>query len=336
MLPMLASVTETQLPKIITIMNQYQHLQPLDRKYIREWHQAKMSMAEIARLLRRSTSTISRELKRNSDAKGHYHQIKAQEKAWARRSQSRLKIRGFLAEMIINALEDDYSPDQIVMTYPWLGVSTQGIYNFIWNDYRERGSLWKNLRYCGKGKHLRTYNRGPGKARLTRNKANSIDLRPDSIGDRIYFGHWEMDLIEAKGRARPILVLIERKTRLVLAGFLKAKWSEEVSRVAKKLLKGFKVLSITTDNGPEFTNTALIENTLNTKLYYAHPYASWQKGAVENINKLLRQYFPKGTSFDLCSSKDPMIACNKINQRPRRSLNSKSPQQLLKHLTLSN
>lgn len=333
---MLASETETQLPKIITIMNQYQHLQPLDRKYIRDWHQAKISLSEIARRLGRSPSTISRELKRNSDAKGRYHQIKAQDKALARRSHSRIKIRGFLAEMIINALEDDYSPDQIVMTYPWLGVSTQGIYNFIWNDYRERGSLWKNLRYCGKGKHLRTYNRGPGKARITRNKENSIKLRPDSVGNRIYFGHWEMDLVEAKGRRRPLLVLIERKTRYVVSGFLKGKWSSEVARVAKRLLKGLKVLSITTDNGPEFLDTKLIESTLNTKLYYARAYASWQKGAVENINKLLRQYFPKGTSFNSCSSRAPMLACNKINRRPRRSLNERSPLQLRKHLILSN
>lgn len=315
----------------------YHHLQPLDRIYIADLFNSGDSIRSIAARLGRAPSTISRELKRNTNDKGRYHQIKAQEKAEARRSQSRIKIRGSLAQFIINALEEDYSPDQIVMAYPWLGVSTQGIYNFIWNDRAQRrGTLWKNLRYCGKGQHLRTYNRGPGKSRVTRNKANSIDLRPDSIGDRLFYGHWEMDLVEAKGRRKPLLVLIERKTRFVLAGFLKGKWSSEVARVASRLLKGLKVLSITTDNGPEFLDTALLQNSLNTKIYYAHSYASWQKGAVENVNKLIRQYFPKGTSFQSCSSRSPMTACNKINQRPRRSLNSKSPQQLLKHLTISN
>ena len=318
-------------------MTPYHHLQPLDRIYIADLFNNGHSIRTIAALLRRAPSTISRELKRNANRNGRYHQVKAQEKAEARRSQSRIKIRGFLAQFIINALEDELSPDQIVMSYPWLGVSTQGIYNFIWHDRRtRRGTLWKNLRYCGKGKHLRTYNRGPGKARITRNKAHSIDSRPESVGNRIYYGHWEMDLIEAKGRRRPILVLIERKTRLILAGFLKGKWSCEVARVAKRLLKGLKVFSITTDNGPEFMNTELIETTLYTKLYYAHPYASYEKGGVENGNKLIRQYFPKGTSFLHCSNNSPMAACNKINRRPRRSLNKKSPQQLLKHLTISN
>ena len=142
-----------------------------------------------------------------------------------------------------------------------------------------------------------------------------------------------MDLIEARGRRRPLLVLIERKSRYVLASFLKGKWSSEVVRVAKKLLKRFKVHSITTDSGPEFLDTKLIERSLHAKLYYTRAYASWQKGAVENVNKLLRQYFPKGSSFDRCSKQLPMQACHKINQRPRRSLSAKSPQQLLKHIT---
>ena len=317
-------------------MTQYHHLQSLDRIYIADLFNNGDSIRTIASRLGRSPSTISRELKRNSDAKGRYHQVKADEKALARRSHSRFKIRGLLAELIVQGLEDDLSPDQIVMSYHNLGVSTQGIYNFIWRDYRERGTLWRNLRYCGKGKHLRTYNRGPGKARITRNKENSIKLRPDSVGNRLFYGHWEMDLVEAKGRRRPLLVLIERKTRYVVSGFIKGKWSSEVARVAQRLLKGLKVLSITTDNGPEFLDTDLIQNTLNTKLYYARPYASWQKGAVENINKFLRQYFPKGTSFNSCSNRAPMVACNKINRRPRRSLNEKSPVQLRKHLTLSN
>lgn len=317
-------------------MIQYQHLQQLERKYIRDWHNDKVSMAEIGRLLGRSTSTISRELKRNRDSKGCYQQVSAHQMALARRSQARIKVRGLLAEVVVQALEQDLSPDQIVMAHPDLGVSTQGIYNFIWRDYYERGSLWKNLRYCGKGKHLRTYNRGPGRARITRNQANSIDSRPPSIGNRLHYGHWEMDLIEAKGRRRPLLVLIERKSRYIRAGFIKGKWSSEVARVAKRLLKGLKVLSVTTDNGPEFLDTTLIENTLNTKLYYAHSYKSWQKGGVENGNKLLRQYFPKGTSFLPCSKHLPHTASHKINRRPRRSLSNKSPHSLLKRFTISN
>jgi IS30 family transposase len=295
-----------------------------------------MSLSEIAWNLGRSKSTISRELKRNADSQGHYDATKAQEKAKTRLSHSRRKYAGLLAEFLVQELERDLSPDQIVMSYPHLPLSTQGIYDFIWRDYENRGELWRNLRYCGKGKHLRTYNRGPGKSRITRNKAHSIDLRPPSVDDRLHYGHWEMDLIEAKGRRRPILVLIERKSRYVLAGFLGGKWSQDVARVASRLLRGLKVKSITTDNGPEFLNTALLESKLNTTIYYTHAYKSWQKGAVENINKFLRQYFIKGTSFDHFAHQQPSIVCRKINERPRRSLDCKSPQQLRKLLLLSN
>ena len=144
-----------------------------------------------------------------------------------------------------------------------------------------------------------------------------------------------MDLVEARGRKRPLLVLIERKSRYVLAGFLKGKWSTEVAEVAQSLLSGFKVHSITTDNGPEFMDHELITKTLQCDLYYADSYKSWQKGAVENVNKLIREFFPKGTSFSRLSTFKPMHACEQINNRPRRSLNCKSPASFLKRLSVS-
>lgn len=144
-----------------------------------------------------------------------------------------------------------------------------------------------------------------------------------------------MDLIEGIGRKRPLLVLLERKSRFVTAGFLKGKWSEEVVRVGTRLLRGLKVLTITTDSGPEFMNHQLLEERFNCPLYYAHSYSSWEKGSVENVNGLLRQYFPKGTSFVHCEQSEARLACQKINHRPRKILNKKSPQSLLKHLAIN-
>lgn len=314
-------------------MNSHHHLHFHERKYIAQVYNRGVSIRETARLLGRSPSTISREIKRNSKPSEKYDPQLAEEQSCRRRTESRLKIKGSFTTLIVQNLKAGLSPDQIVMNDPNLGVCTQTIYNFIWRDYFFRGILWRHLRYCGIGRHrVRTYNQGPGKSRISRHQEFSIHHRPLSIGKRLHYGHWEMDLVEARGRERPLLVLIERKSRYVLAGFLKGKWSTEVAEVAQELLRGLKVHSITTDNGPEFMDHELITKTLQCDLYYADSYKSWQKGAVENVNKLIREFFPKGTSFSRLSAFKPMHACDQINNRPRRSLRSKSPASFLKRL----
>lgn len=317
-------------------MTKYHHLDIADRKYIAQLFNREVSIREIAREFGRSPSTISREIRRNSEPSEKYDPRLAEEQSRRRRSESRMKTKGSFATLLVDKLKEGLSPDQIVMDNPKLGVCTQTIYNFIWRDYFYHGKLWKHLRYCGKGRHrVRTYNHGPGKSRISRHEEFSIHRRPLSIDNRIHYGHWEMDLVEGRGKQRPLLVLIERKSRYVVAGFLKGKWSTEVAEVAQRLLTGLKVHSITTDNGPEFMDHELITKTLQCDLYYADSYKSWQKGAVENVNKLIREFFPKGTSFLRLSSFKPMHASEKINNRPRRSLNCKSPVSLLKRLSVS-
>ena len=328
----MAFTIPTQLPKIINTMNKYHHLQILERRNIARMLNSKISRPEIARVLGFSPSTICREINRNSGPSGEYDPQLADEQACSRRTESRLKIKGSFATLITKNLQSGLSPDQIVMNHPRLGVCTQTIYNFIWRDYFHRGKLWKLLRYCGKGHRVRTYNHGPGKGRISQHQEFSIHNRPPSIGNRLHFGHWEMDLILGRGGERPLLVLIERKSRYVLAGFLKGKWSTEVAEVAKRLLRGFKVNSITTDNGPEFRDHKLIKESLHCDLYYADPYKSWQKGAVENANKLLREFFPKRTSFMHLCPFLPQQACDEINNRPRRALRCKTPASFLNRL----
>jgi transposase, IS30 family len=318
-------------------MKSYQHLHVDERRNISNLFNIGISIRQIASIIERSPSTVSRELRRNSSARKTYAWRDANNRSIERRSTSRRKIRGLLTTLVSGQLKTGFSPDQIVMKNPRLRLSAQTIYDFIWRDHAQGGKLWSHLRYCGKGRHVRSYRqkRGPGKARKLRNQELSISFRLPSINERLRYGHWEIDLVEPRGRKRPLLVIIERKTRYVLAGFLKGKWSTEVARVAKELLQGLKVLSITCDNGPEFMDHQLIKKTLNCELYYAHPYKSWEKGAVENVNKLIREYFPKGTSFSRLQESKPLLACSKINSRPRRSLNKKTPDSLLKHLILN-
>jgi IS30 family transposase len=214
-------------------------------------------------------------------------------------------------------------------------LSHQTIYNFIWEDYERRGEIWKCLRYCGKGRHCRRYKRGPGTSRRVRRSTKCIENRAEHIEQRLRYGHWEMDLIEGVGRKRPLLVLLERKSRYVTAGFLNGKWAEDVARVGRRLLCDLKVVTITSDNGPEFLNFELLEKAFNCPVYYTHSYASWEKGSVENVNGLLRQYFPKGTAFTMCSQSEARLACQRINSRPRKILNKRTPESLRKHLVIN-
>lgn len=316
-------------------MSHYRHLNQQDRIIIAALRNLGKGLRTIARALGRSPSTISRELRRNKPHDGDYNSHLAHTMATFRRHERPRKIRGELEDLVLNYLEELYSPDQIAMLL-WsehrISLSHQTIYTYIWDDRREKGTLWKCLRYCGKGRHLRRYRRGPGSARRTRNEARSISHRPAHIDLRLRYGHWEADLVEGSGRKRPILVLLERKTRLVLAGFLRGKHSSEVARVARRLLRGLKVLTLTTDNGPEFLDAPLIEQALQCQLFYTQSYASWQKGSIENANGLLREFFPKGSSFTHRTQAELRQACHTINIRPRRILDCQSPASLLPHL----
>ncbi len=138
-----------------------------------------------------------------------------------------------------------------------------------------------------------------------------------------------MDLHEGRGRKRPALVLVERKSRYIIARFLPRKDAGEVLTAARRLLDGLKVRSITTDNGPEFACAEQLEHDLSCKVYYADPYKSWQKDTIENANGLLRQYLPKGTSLLGLPQGRIDDACAALTWRIRKCLNRKSPDDLL-------
>ena len=155
----------------------------------------------------------------------------------------------------------------------------------------------------------------------------SIHERPaEADGNR--FGDWEMDLIIGRNGKGAILVLVERKTNYLIMDRLKqGKKPEGVSDAVYRALLPYirHVHTITTDNGSEFSDHKTIARKLRTAVYFADAYSSWQKGAVENTNKLIRQYIPKGADFDDFSERDLMDIQKKINRRPREKLNFSNP-----------
>ncbi len=294
--------------------------------------QTKTPKKVIAEIVGVSQSTISRELKRNSTDKGHYLPDKAHEKALERRARSTSNraldpiLVWRIKEMIIN---DQWSPKQIsgVLGREGVNVSYQTIYNIIYAD--TTGELAKNTR------HKLKHRKRPKSRHMPIANRTSIHQRPkEADGKR--FGDWEMDLI-VDPQSKAILTMTERSTNMLIMSKLPCgKQAEPLAKTVVRLLYPYKdtIKTITTDNGPEFAAHEYITRKLGVKVYFADPYSSWQKGAIENANKLIRQYIPKGASFDQFSDNKIMSIQKKINLRPREKLNFSTPKvEFFKHIS---
>ncbi len=159
----------------------------------------------------------------------------------------------------------------------------------------------------------------------------SIDERPPEINDKERFGDWEMDLIIGKNNKTAIVTLVERQTGFFMMEKLpQGKNAKSVAKTVIKMLFPYKdqVHSITTDNGGEFAEHKRITSKLDAKVYFAHPYCSWEKGLIEYTNKLIRQYIPKKESFDKYNDMVIKQIQYKINRRPRKNLNFETPKNL--------
>ena len=307
----------------------YQHLCEKDREVIYRMNKAGKSQTEIASILGRSQGTISKELKRNKSNRG-YRPKHAQNTATKRKkskvSRKRI-IVGELKDLIEQRLRLRHSPMQVS---GWLGtqgvqVSHETIYSYIIENKRLGGDLYKHLRTNSK----RRYRKRVKEARVGKIKDRvGIEKRPKVVDKKLRYGDWEVDLIEGSKGSGFLLSVYERKSHLGKLYKLESKSSEETACAIMKVLKGYKVKSLTYDNGLEFSQHLKISKSLNTKGYFCKPYHSWEKGGVENFNGLVRQYYPKGSSFRSITPEHLQQTEDEINQRPRETLKFKSPAEI--------
>ena len=288
-----------------------------------------MSLAKIANLINVSKSTVSREIKRNSNMHRHYVAIDAQQFSEMRKSIPRrprkLSKEDWLD--IEQCLKRHWSPETIVGVRNRDGkacVSTEWLYHIIRQDKARGGTLYTHLPH-----HLK-HRRRPVSSRIHIKDRVSIDERPAAVDAKARFGDWEMDTIVGKDGKGAIVTLVERTTKkLLMAKSPKGKNAKAVAKLVVQMLRPFEhhVLSITTDNGTEFAEHKLITKMLHTKVYFTHPYSSWEKGLIENTNKLIRQYIPKDTDFSSLSDDYILFVQTELNLRPRKLLNFFSPKQ---------
>ena len=275
-----------------------------------------------------SQSTLCRELKRNSGKHGKYTWQLAHQKAMDRRGHISANRRtpGWVLNKALRLLrEEDWSPKQIsdFLRRDGINISHERIYQSIRAD--ESGELRRHCRHKMKYRHHKRKKCRAAGGSLIPNRVSIHQRPPEADGSR--FGDWEMDLVIGKCQKSAILTMTERKTNMFLQTKLPSKRPDAVARAAWRLLLPYKskVLTITTDNGSEFMNHEWLTGHIGATVYFADPFCSGQKGAVENANKLFRQYFPKGTDFRDVEQTDLDRIQAKINRRPREKLNFSSP-----------
>jgi IS30 family transposase len=299
------------------------------------------NQSEIAEILGKNKSVISRELSRNRLANGKYKPEVAQAFYRHRRKQCRKASKWDIAELrdyVEAQLREDKSPEQIsgVMhkEKQCLTVSHEAIYQYVWEDKRKGGTLCKHLRNRGRRYQKRSNSKGNRSTIVNR---IGIEHRPEIVEHRKRVGDYEIDLVMGKNHKNPILSIVERKSGFGLLRKLPSKEAEVTARQIIDALLPIKdyVHTITADNGKEFAKHEMVTQALEADFYFATPYHSWERGVNENYNRLLRQYFPKKTSFENITDEQLKAVQDKLNNRERKRLGFVSPIKYLQSLLLT-
>mgnify|MGYP003596323242 CR=1 FL=1 len=297
-------------------MKQYTHLNQTERTIISNMKASGQKLKAIAQAIGRSTSTISRELRRNCSLRGYRPkraQVLSDIRAQSNRNAKRISVD--ILNLADQYLCDDWSPEQIAATLP---ISHTTLYSRIRTDKSQGGQLYKHLRQCNR-KRRKSY----GKSYSTRGQIlnrRDISERPTHVETREELGHWEGDTVIGANHKQALVTLVERKTGFTLIAKVEHKTAQLVRQACIKLLTPFKdhVHTITFDNGKEFAEHALIDQSIGCTTYFAKPYSSWQRGSNENTNGLIRQYIPKKTSLIDISQQFLDTIMFKLNNRPRK------------------
>jgi IS30 family transposase len=323
----------------------YKHFSIEEREKIQEMLWQKASIRDIAGAIGRSPSSVSREMRRNRPPQRNVYTPRlAHERALGNRKQRGRKERlkdSFIRNYVIACLKERrWSPEQIAgrlsSDHPEFSISHEAIYQFIYADVSHSSSLpyagHEDLRPFLKRRHrLRVSKSGRRAWRLMRPHGPSIDDRPVIVAERVRIGDWEGDTVESANHKPGINTLVERKSGLVRITKLYGKTSGDTAAAVASSMTAIPVRlrrTLTLDNGTENSRWKSMQNDLNIKIFFAHPYHSWERGTNENTNGLIRYYFPKKTDFTMISEKELSLVERELNNRPRKRLGWKTPQEV--------
>ena len=295
--------------------------------------QQNITKTQIAIDLNMHISSIYRELRRNSDERNSNYKADLASRKCKRRHKEKPKNQCFTDEIkhyVSNLIKMDLSPEQIVGKSKKENIDCvchESIYKLVYADKQSGGDLYLHLRSKGKIYRKRGAlkdKRGQILGRI------GIEDRPKEVSEKQRLGDLEIDLVMGKDHKGALLTINDRVSGMLLMKKIESKDSEIVKNATIELLKNWKpfLKTITSDNGKEFSKHQAIAKALEIDYYFANPCCSWERGANENLNGLVRQNFPKGSNFDLITEEQVRTVVGKLNNRPRKRHQFLSPNEV--------
>ena len=286
--------------------------------------------SEIAKVINKDKSVVSREISRNKDKRNGVYRHDLANRKYRYRQKTKSRHKRFTKEVQDNVkklLLKDYSPEQIVATLHKQNkstVSVERIYQHVWQDKNQKGNLHKHLR--NQGRRYRKRGSAKDNRGIIPNKI-MIGKRPKIVDKKERFGDLEVDLIIGKNHKQAIVTLNDRASGVLKMKKVYSKKSDEVSNAINEMLKDWLpyIHTITSDNGKEFAEHKKVTEESNIDYYFANPYHPWERGANENLNRLIRQYIPKKSDFSLITDEYIKQIENRLNSRPRKRFNFENP-----------
>lgn len=314
-------------------MSSYRHLTFEDRIYIEVWRWERKSLRYMASRLGVHPSTISRELKRGATGSlgmGYRADLaERRRRAEGAKKGRSLRLVGELKELVIELIKRDWSPEQIsgrLKLERGICVSHETIYSFVKADRNQGGSLYLHLRH---GRRRRRKRFAVPRVRTDILNRRHISTRPRVINERKRVGDWERDLMFCQSRKSALMTFVERKTLFTVLRRVESKSPKEIADRTVAAMSKVICRSITNDNGFEFRCHEQESQQLGVPIYFTNPYSSWEKGTCENMNGLIRQYFPKQQYLkDLTDEKIAEVE-QLLNSRPRKRLGFHTPLEAL-------
>lgn len=313
----------------------YKHLTKSERYYIeqRKANNPAISLRELGREMKRSHTTLSRELRRNLDQEfGFYSGIRAETLTINRKKVVNLltrkmpKISKIVSNFLFEALQKRTSPEQIcgrLKLKLGIRISHATLYRYIAEERKNGGTLYLNLRH-GKKRYRKKLNKENACAVINKKR---ISERPAIADEKLEPGHWEMDTIFGLDQKSYLLTLTDKATKFEIIRKIPNKEAAtvvaEIEKVVAFTLLPFK--TITPDNGTEFAYHEQLEKITGGQVYFANPYSSWERGLNEHQNGLIRDFYPKKTDFRDVSDKKIADVENNLNNRPRKALGFLTP-----------
>lgn len=306
------------------------HLTQEQRYTISEMKQKSYSQTEIAEVIGKDKSVISRELRRNCDKRNGEYRSELAQRKYEQRQKEKPKKAVFTEEIktyVKLKLGQKYSPEQIAGEAKKDGslcVSHESIYQYVWKDKHQGGDLYKNLRT--EGKRYRKRGSKKDKRGIIKNRVD-IDQRPKDVELRERLGDLEIDTIIGQNHKGAIVTVNDRAIGMLKMKKLDSKDAEKLAEATIEMLQDWlpHLKTMTADNGKEFAEHQAISEALGLSFFFAHPYHSWERGSNENLNGLVRQYIPKKTDFSTITDEYVQFVEDELNNRPRKRFNYESP-----------